>query len=363
MIRYHWNKIVCLVLLWPAVVFGLPQPQEPAIKLESSFILVDAIVLSKKTNSIVGDLTRDDFVLLENGKTQEITHFSQQELPLSVVLLVDVSGSVQPIIDEVQRAALEALGQLKPDDKVALMIFGSRPKLVAELTTDRDVIASKLDDIWSEVTPEIGFATFINAGIHEAARYLRKNTQPTERRAILMVTDDMDTSFFRGGPPRDVVARELYEGGTTLCGIIVGYNKKMMTAVTVGTAGAMTAINPIAGGMLIAMRLMQHLSPLRGSAKFYAEKTGGITVSTKHDEVGIVLIEMLKVLRTRYTLGYAPADLTPDGRFREIKLTVSNRVKKEKGDLTILARRGYYVRKPLTTEPQDDSLRLKKISL
>jgi hypothetical protein len=67
-------------------------------------------------------------------------------------------------------------------------------------------------------------------------------------------------------------------------------------------------------------------------------------------------------LRTRYTLGYAPADLTPDGRFREIKLTVSKRVKKEKGELKVLARRGYYVRKPVSVDPQDDTLRLKKVS-
>jgi VWFA-related protein len=359
MMIHQWKKLVSLFLLFPTVALGLQQ--EPAVKLESHFILVDTIVLSKRTNSIVGDLRREDFTLLENGKGQEITHFSRQELPLSIVLLVDVSGSVQPIIDEIQRAALDALAQLKPEDKVALMIFANKPKLIAELTPDRTVIASQLENIWSEAA-DIGFATFMNLGIYEAARYLRKNTQPTERRAIVMITDDMDTGRFGAGPPRDAILRELYDGGTTLCGIVVGYNKAAMKAIDIGTTAAVTAASPIFGGMLIAMKLMRRLSPTRGSAKLYAEKTGGIAVSTRHDEVAISFVETMKVLRTRYTLGYAPADLTPDGRFREIKLTVSKRVKKEKGELKVLARRGYYVRKPVSVDPQDDTLRLKKVS-
>lgn len=292
-------------------------------------------------------------MLLEDGKEQEIMHFSREELPLSVMLLVDVSGSVQPIIDEIQRAALNALAQLKPDDKVGLMIFANKPKVIAELTSDRTVVANKLEDIWHE-TVDVGFATFINLGIYEAARYLRKNTEPTERRAIVMITDDMDTSFFRAGPPRDVVLRELYDGGTSLCGIIVGYKKKAMKAVEIGTTAAITAINPAWGGMLVAMKVFRRLSSI--SAKFYAERTGGLAINVEHDEVATAFVETMQLLRTRYTLGYSPANLTPDGRFREIKLMVSKRVKKDKGDVVVLARRGYVIRKPLNPIDVDKKL-------
>lgn len=330
------------------VLFGVVQPvwsQETTVTLESSLVLVDAIVLNKKTNTIVGDLTREDFLLWEEGKKQEITHFSREELPLSVVLLVDVSGSVQPIIDEVQRAALDALSKLKPQDRVALMIFASRPKLLVELMSDRARIVETLENIWSE-TADVGLATFINLGIYEAARYLRRKTDPTERRAIVMVTDDLDTSWFRSGPPRDVVLRELYEGGTTLCGIVVGYARAALKAADYGTAAAITILSPGAGAILIALRLLRRASGITGSVKFYAEKTGGIAVKANPEEAGTVFIGVLELLRTRYTLGYVPSNPTPDGRFREIKLLVSERVKKTKGDLLILARRGYYAGRP-----------------
>lgn len=333
--RRHWQPIAVLLL----VLSGSGWGQEPAVTLETNLILVDALVLSKKTNTVVGDLTREDFVLLDEGKKQDISYFSREELPLSVVLLVDVSGSVQPIIDEIQQAALDALAKLKPEDKVALMIFASKPKLVAELTTDRAVIADRLENIWSE-TADVGAATFINLGIYEAARYLRKKTAPSERRAIVMVTDDMDTSWWRGGPPRDVVVRELYDGGTTLCALLVGYARTALTAINYGTTAAITAANPVAGAMLIAFKLLRRLSPITGSAKYYAERTGGVAIGTRHDEVGKLFVEVMELLRTRYTLGYSPPPAR-DRRFREIKLSVSDRVKKEKGDLQVIARRGY----------------------
>jgi VWFA-related protein len=349
----QWIKCLSLFLLFPTVALGWPQ--EPAVKLETRMVLVDAIVLSKRTNTIVGDLTREDFSVRENGQPQEITHFSREELPLSVLLLVDVSGSVQPVIDEIQRAALDALALLKPEDKVGLMIFGHKPKLITDLTQDRAVIANELEDIWNDAV-DVGMATFMNLAIYEAARHLRKRTEPNERRAIVMITDDMDTGRFGAGPPREAVLRELYEGGTTLCGVVVGANKKAMTAISIGTTAAITAASPIAGGLLIAMRLMHRLSPTRGSAKLYAEKTGGIAVNTKLDEVATAFAEMMTLLRTRYTLGYAPPDSPADARFREIKLTLSPRVKKEKGEVQVLARRGYYVRAPLRLVP-DGKLR------
>jgi len=299
------------------VLFGLALPgwsQETTVTLESSLVLVDAVVLSKKTNTVVGDLKREDFLLWEDGKKQEITHFSLGELPLSVVLLVDVSGSVQPIIDEIQRAALDALSKLKPQDRVALMIFATRPKLLIELTSDHQAIAEKLENIWSE-TAEVGGATFINLGIYEAARYLRRKTESNERRAIVMVTDDIDTSW--GGPPRDVVLRELYEGGTTLCGILVGYARVAMKAAQYGTVAAVTVWNPIAGALWVVSRVLWRASGIRGSAKFYAERTGGIAVEADPEEVGTAFVGMLELLRARYTLGYVPSSSTSEKRFRE----------------------------------------------
>src|SRR5215468_9250281 len=69
------------------------QPQEPPGKADAPLALVDATALVKKTGAVVGDLKREDFTLQENGAPREIAYFSQEELPLSVVLLLDISSA------------------------------------------------------------------------------------------------------------------------------------------------------------------------------------------------------------------------------------------------------------------------------
>lgn len=281
--------------------------QEPvAVRIDTSLVLVDAVVLSEKTKRVVGDLKREDFTLQENGTQQEIAHFSREELPLSVVLLLDVSASVRPIMGEVQRAAIEALGRLKPRDKVAFMVFAQGARLVAELTTDHAQIRRRM-----ESPPHAGASTSIHQGIYEAARYLRQRTQSSERRAIVIITDDQDT--VGPWPPRETVLKELYEGGTTLCGILVNA-KASRLAVSAG----------------------------------YAEPTGGLIVNAHHrSEVARLFVEVMELLRARYTLGYYPPELPADGKLREIGLAVSALVQKQKGGVKILARRGYYPNQPL----------------
>src|SRR5262249_40269984 len=69
-----------------------PKQSELTVKIDTDLVVTDALVVSKKTGRVIGDLKREDFLLYEDGVRQEITHFSQDKLPLSVMLLLDVSG-------------------------------------------------------------------------------------------------------------------------------------------------------------------------------------------------------------------------------------------------------------------------------
>ena len=72
-------------------------PARPeVVKVDVDLVTVDALVLQKNTARIVGDLKRDDFILSEDGVKQDITHFGQDTLPLSVLLLIDRSGCLDP---------------------------------------------------------------------------------------------------------------------------------------------------------------------------------------------------------------------------------------------------------------------------
>jgi len=83
-------------------------PNKPAtevVKVDVDLVTIDALVLQKKTARIVGGLKKDDFVVYEDGAKQEITHFSQDSLPLSVLLLIDRGGCLDPFSDKVHHAA------------------------------------------------------------------------------------------------------------------------------------------------------------------------------------------------------------------------------------------------------------------
>ena len=75
---------------------------------------IDALILQKNTARVVGNLKQEDFLVSEDGSKQILTHFSQDNLPLSVVLLIDRGGCLDPFQTEVRRAAKDALSRLKP---------------------------------------------------------------------------------------------------------------------------------------------------------------------------------------------------------------------------------------------------------
>ena len=107
------------------------------IKTDVDLVTVDALVLQKNTSRVVGDLKQEDFLVSEDGTKQTLTHFSQDNLPLSVLLLIDRGGCLDPFGEEVRRAANDALSRLKPSDEVAVMTYHDTVELQQEFTRDR----------------------------------------------------------------------------------------------------------------------------------------------------------------------------------------------------------------------------------
>src|SRR5947199_9739765 len=102
---HRWPKIIAFLLIaWlnaqlPA--FSQTEssiPPDQVFRVRVDLVVVDAQVLNKKTGRPVGALRREDFELFENGVRQQITSFSQDELPLSLVFLFDLTDSVRPVL-------------------------------------------------------------------------------------------------------------------------------------------------------------------------------------------------------------------------------------------------------------------------
>src|SRR5256714_9980596 len=90
-----------------------PGQRDEVVKVDVDLVTVDALVLQKNTARIVGGLKNEDFLLYEDGAKQEITHFSQDSLLLSVLFLIDHGGCLDPVGDQVHRAARAAIEHLK----------------------------------------------------------------------------------------------------------------------------------------------------------------------------------------------------------------------------------------------------------
>jgi hypothetical protein len=292
------------------------------IKLSAELVLVDVAVLNRKDGRIVGGLKKENFAIYEDGVKQNISHFSQDELPLSIVLLIDVSGSVQSVINRIRDGALESLRHLKPEDEVALMAFAGKAQLIQDFTVDRRLIIDRIEKI-NEAAKVGRGPTLLHEGIYQAAIQLRKASNPFSRRAIIAVTDDITHPPFWGHSEGDALETVLETGGV-VCGLIISSKLKVF----------------IYPGLILGKTLLS-----AGSISSYAKETGGMVLHAGKEDVETKLAELIDQLRTRYTLAYTPSNQKLDGKFHKIKVVISPEVEKREGKLAVLARRGYYARR------------------
>src|SRR5215831_1963765 len=296
------------------------QPND-TIKLRAELVVVDAQVVDKRSREFIRGLKPQDFDLLEDGALQRIEFFGQDQLPLSIVLLVDISPSVRPVIQKIREGALQALQHLKADDEVALMVFCGWTELIQDFTKNRQVIVDQL----GVAMQKKGGGTRIHEAIAKAARQMRYATNPVSRRVIIAVTDNQGSmDRYRDAISEEEVSQTVMESGATICAVIV------------------RSLLNVADDIIFQTPQIQDKWK-RTSVNPYAEQTGGEIAGASKDEISVRLGEVLDHLRSRYSLGYVPTNQNHNGKFRRIKLALSPEAKRRLGgEITVNARQGYY---------------------
>jgi VWFA-related protein len=291
------------------------------VKLAVDLVVLDALVLHQKTGRIEGNLTRDSFTLQEDGVKQQITHFSQDTLPLSIILLIDRGGCLDPFNDHVLRATREALNRLRPKDEVALMSFHNRVDLVEGFTRDRQLIFNALHHI----PPHDEQANHcFNLAFDEAAHYMNHAANPDGRRVIIVLTG-VTTNFDCAGPTGEQARQAILESGAVVCGIIP------KTAEQRVESGIMRTVTGVGGVFKARASNLNRL----------AEETGGEVLSDRPDLLDHVFFDLVDHLRTRYTLGFVSSNTRRDGTFRKVKIEVFQTSAKGDDRLVVRTRRGY----------------------
>jgi VWFA-related protein len=284
------------------------------IKVSTNLVVFDAQVIDKRSKRTIGDLTKDDFAITENGVKQEVSYFSRDELPLSILLLLDVSRSVRPIIHQIRDGALNALQRLKPEDEVAVMAFGTTYKLVQDFTKDRPLVSQKIES--ATATDSLGNATFLSSALESAATHMQKAPAPGSRRVIIVVTDNIAIT-----PDRETkyIVDELLDSGTVVYGLIV----------------------QAALGKLFKVMSLGQLSK---GVNVFVDRTGGEIVGADKKEVDAKLGFVIDRLRARYQLGFRPVNISDDGKFRPVEIKITETKKRNEKPL-VLTKRGYYLQR------------------
>jgi len=296
------------------------QPAE-IVKVDVDLVTVDALVLQKKTARVVGDLKETDFLVLEDGTKQKITNFSQDTLPLSVVLLIDRGGCLDPFGNEVRRASNEALARLKETDEVAVMTYHDNVELLQEFTRDRSVIANALERIpknhtWADHC--------LNKAFAKAADYMVTAGNPVGRRVIIAITGITRNFDCGHGPSGKAAKQAIFESGSVVCGLIpTSIGQRMENRyMVVGTK---------------ALGLFGHTLDIRE----LADETGGEVFAEKPEQLDTTFKLLIEHLRTRYNLAFVSSNKKRDGTMRKLKIDLTPDAQKSNGKLVVKARRGY----------------------
>jgi Ca-activated chloride channel family protein len=275
---------------------------------------VDAEVTNAEGNIVTG-LAKDDFRVLDERKEQPILHFSAEEEPLDLILLFDISGSMRAVVEGVASAAQEGLHELRQGDRVSVMVFNTRARVVSEFTEDLDAVNRTIQEDVMGI--QFGGGTFIQAAVDEAALRFLHEKKTQRRRAVLIITDNIGTRTRR----EETVVKDFWEADALLSGLIVR-NPAYQAMHTVGI---------IMGPQNLVMQ---------AGMKGIAQKTGGDAVNS--GDPGSAFRDAMHRIRSRYGLYYGLPKAKP-GTTRSVHVELSPDAAKRYPKARVRARTGYIV--------------------
>src|ERR1700752_1700050 len=305
-----------------------PESSAEVVNVDVDLVKIDALGLQKNTARIVGGLKNEGFLLYEDGIKQEITHFSPDQLPLSVVVAIDRGPACPHKIDvwsdEAHRAAREAIDRLKPVDEIAVMTFTDSSKLVQPFTRNRILIEKALNNI-PEQAKTTNVAHCFNFMFAEAAEHMLKASNPAGRRVIIVIPYMTRLFDCTNGPSSRAATNAIYESGAVVCAIIP---KVIIQRVENAMLLAATRLNKVVGAGYMDL---EHL----------ANETGGEVLANKPERLDTTFQTLIDHLRSRYNLAFVSTNKQRDGTTRKLKLDIDPARQKPQGKLVIKARRSY----------------------
>jgi VWFA-related protein len=301
-----------------------------------------------KQGQIVNNLTKDDFLLTEDGRPQTIRYFSREtDLPLTLGLLVDTSGSVRQVIGQERGASHVFLEDvLRPDkDQAFILHFDREVELLQDLTNSREKLLHAVDEL--EIGQPGGGSSgggYPRGGQYPGggrrggtllydAIYLASNelmSKQKGRKAVVVLSDGKDN----GSKESIYQAIESAQRADTLVYSILFADEEAYPMVSPGLGGYGRRRGGLGGPM---PRYPQSSGPdgKKVLQQLSKETGGSFFAASKKESIDKIYAHIQEELRNQYSLGYTSDQASGSG-YRKIALTV-----KEKGSV-VQTRDGYY---------------------
>jgi Ca-activated chloride channel family protein len=241
----------------------------------------------------VTDLTKNDFAVFEDGVRQELSIFNHEDIPISLVLMIDTSASMDEKLPTARAAAIRFVGTLRPQDNAQIMQFNDRTTILQDFVADHDALDSAIS------RTEAAGPTALHNALYVALKELEKQkTQALRRLAIELLSDGEDTASLVSDDQVLDLARK-------------------------------TEINIYA--ISLRPRRMQDRNAVKFSQAAHlltalTQDTGGqVHFPNSLSELDAVYDRIAEELRTQYSLGYVSNNGRRDGKWRRIVVRVPTR--------------------------------------
>ena len=278
--------------------------QGQAVHIDVELALVN-VTVTDPYNRLVTGLEPDNFRIFENNVEQEIQYFSSEDVPISIGVIFDLSGSMANKVGKAKEAALQFFKTANPQDEFFLVSFNDRAEVVSTFT-------SSVEDLQSRIlSASAKGRTALLDGIYLGLSEMR--SARNAKRALLIISDGGDNNSRYN--ERDL-KRLVREADTQLysIGIFDPFEYRSRTVEELNGPSLLNEVTELTGGRAFTVENVSELPDI-------ATKIGS-------------------ELRNQYILGYRPSNKSHDARWRKIK--VKMRAPKGLPPLSIYAKTGYY---------------------
>ena len=297
---------VLLVLLASGAGLAQAPPRRPPTFEAGIEVINLNVSVTDPRNRYVTDLGERDFAVFEDGIRQELSLFTHENLPISLVLMIDTSASMDEKLKVAQAAAIRFTKTLRPQDLAEVIQFNDRATVLQDFTADQDALAAAIHKT------EASGPTALHNALYIALKDLGKQKKAGElrRRAVVLLSDGEDTASLVSDDQVIELARK--------------------TEINIYSV-SLRPNRPSDRTRLGFSQAAHLLTAL-------AQETGGqVHFPNSLSELDTVYDRIAEELRTQYNLGYVSSNKRRDGKWRRIVVRIP-----EREDVLIRHKIGYY---------------------